>query len=190
MFTPDQLMAVEPAHFAAAIAATPDHELAEGMASEIRGQVLDEIFRRMEEHFDPKKSKKLDLVIHFEITGAPSGESDKYQVTIRDNTCSVSKEMTDKPKLGLTLDAVHFLKLATGNAVGMNLYIGGKLKVDGNIILATRLEGLFVIPEAAEAGAPSADAAPAEPTTAEAAPAVPTPAEPPIPAVQGAGEDV
>ncbi len=153
MFTPEQLTAVEPAQFAAAVAATPDHELAEGMAGAIRGQVLDEIFRRMEEHFDPSKSKKLDIAIHFNLTGAPDGGTDFYQVIVRDNTCAVGKENTEKPKLNLTLDAVEFLKLATGNANGMNLYIGGKLKVDGNIILATRLEGLFMIPEAAPAEA-------------------------------------
>lgn len=198
MFTPDQLVAVQPAQFAAAIAAAPDHELAEGMASAARGQVLDEIFRRMEEHFDPNKSKKLDLVIHFELTGAPNGEPDRYQVIIRDNTCKVGKETTEKPKLALKLDAVDFLKLATNNANGMNLYIGGKLKVDGNIILATRLEGLFAIPEAASADAQPQTPASAEeaqsptPASADAQPQTPVSAEaqPPIPAAQGAVEDV
>lgn len=147
MFTSEQLTAVDAAQFAATVTNTPDHELAEGMASDARGPILDEVFRRMEEHFDPKKSKKIDAVVIFELTGAPSGEPDRYQVIIRNNTCSTSKELTEKPTMTLTLDAVDLLKLATNNAVSMNLYIAGKLKVDGNLILATRLTGLFAIPE-------------------------------------------
>lgn len=159
MFTTEELMAVDPAEFAAAVARTPDHELAEGMASVVRTQVLDEVFRRMEAHFDPSKSKKLDIVIHFELTGRPDGQADRYQVTIRDNACKVSKEATDDPGLTLTLDAVDFLKLATNNANGMNLYIGGRLKVKGNLILATRLQGLFFLPDAATASASAGAAA-------------------------------
>lgn len=153
MFTPEQLTAVDAAQFAASVAATPDHELAEGMASAVRGQILDEVFRRMEEHFDPTKSKKVDAVVIFELTGDPSGEPDRYQVIIRDNTCSTSKELTEKPTMRLTLNAVDLLKLATNNAGSMNMYLAGRLKVDGNLILATRLTGLFAIPE----NAPSAD---------------------------------
>lgn len=153
MFAPDQLTAVDPAQFAAAIKATPDHQLAEGMAGDFRGQVLDEIFRRMQEHYDPKRSKKLDLVVHFELTGSPTGQSDLFQVVLRNDQCVAGREATEDPKLKLTLDAVDFLKLATRNAVGMNLYISGKLKIDGNLILATRLEGLFSIPDAAPVNA-------------------------------------
>jgi putative sterol carrier protein len=151
MFTPDELMAVDAAQFAVSVTNAPDHELAAGMASPVRGQILDEVFRRMEEHFDPQKSKKVDAVIVFELTGAPSGESDRYQVIIRNNECSTSKEHTEQATMTLTLDAVDFLKLATNNATGMNMYIAGKLKVDGNLILATRLTGLFALPETAPA---------------------------------------
>jgi putative sterol carrier protein len=151
MFTSDDLKAVDPAQFAAAVAATPDAALAEGMSGPIRSQVLDEIFNRMEEHFDPERSKDLDLVIHFALTGAADGGSDSYQVTIRDDACKVAKELTETPEITITLDAVDYLKLATDNAKAMDLYLNGKLKVDGNLIIATRLQGLYTLPKAATA---------------------------------------
>ncbi|MBI5309413.1 MAG: SCP2 sterol-binding domain-containing protein [Actinobacteria bacterium] len=179
MFTPEELMAVEPAAFATAVAAAPDHELAEGMATEFRVIVLDEVFRRMEAHFEPKRSKKLNIVIQFHLTGSHDGNVDVYQVIIRDDRCATGKELTEPAKLTLRLDAVDFLKLATNNEKGMDLYIKGRLKVDGNLILATRLQGLFLIPDADSAApAPPAttasaatDSAPAAGTPAPAAPA-------------------
>lgn len=167
MFTPDQLTAVNPAAFATAIASAPDHELAEGMASDLRVTVLDEVFRRMSAHFEPKKSKKLDLVIQFHLTGSQNGVNDVYQVVIRADQCIAGKEITEPPKLTLRLDAVDFLKLATNNEKGMDLYIKGRLKVDGNLILATRLQGLFMLPDAAEGEVPGA---PSQETGGAAAP--------------------
>lgn len=178
MFTPEELMAVEPAAFAATVAATPDHELAEGMATEFRTVILDEVFRRMEEHFDPKKSKKLDLVIHFHLEGAASGSLDSYQVIIQADKCTTSKDLDKKPKLALTLDGVDFLKLATNNLKGMDLYIKGRLKVDGNLILATRLQGLFLLPDADGA----ASAHPTAAATQTAPPATPPAPETAAPA--------
>lgn len=151
MFTADDLKAVDPAQFAAAVASTPDAALAEGMSGPIRVQVLDEIFGRMEEHFDPERSKDLDLVIHFELTGGADGAADAYQVVIRDDACRVGKELDETPEIKITLDAVDYLKLATNNAKAMDLYLSGKLKVDGNLILATRLQGLYTLPTADKA---------------------------------------
>ncbi len=147
----EKLGEVDAEDFAAAVAAVPDEQIAEGMQSEHRENILDEIFKRMEEHFDPTKSADVDLVIHFHITGRPDGGVDDYQVVIRDDTCKTSKELTDEMGLGLELDAVEFIKLVANLTNGMDLYIGGKLKIDGNMIVATRITGLFAMPEAGKA---------------------------------------
>lgn len=155
MSTPEfQPSAVDAAEFINSVAGTPEHELAEGMRSELRHQILDEIFTRMEEHFDPSKSAEVDAIIVFEITGqAEDDTSDKFQVIIKNDTCSTSRELTETQTMYLVLEAADFLRLIAGQTTGMDLYIGGKLKVDGNLLLATRLSGLFLIPEADESAA-------------------------------------
>jgi hypothetical protein len=60
--------AVDAAQFARSVATTPDAELAAGMRGELRGQILDEIFRRMEQHFRPDAAHAVDAVVHFHIT--------------------------------------------------------------------------------------------------------------------------
>lgn len=156
MSTPEfQLSAVDAAEFVKSVAGTPDHELAEGMRSEFRHQILDEIFKRMEEHFDPSKSADLNAVIDFEITGHADGDtSDEFQVVIRNDTCKTGREHTETQTMKLVLDGVDFLRLVANQTNGMDLYIAGKLKVDGNLMLATRLSGLFLIPEADDSAAP------------------------------------
>jgi putative sterol carrier protein len=152
MTTPEfDLGAVDAEQFAKAIAETPDEQLAEGLQSEMRGQMLDEIFSRMEVHFDPTKSQELEEVVHFVITGRADGGADEYQVVIRDDTCKTGKQLTEEPGLRLTLDGLEFLKIVAGLKTGMNLYLEGKLKIDGNMMRATRLAGLFAMPGDGEA---------------------------------------
>ena len=41
---------------------------------------------------------------------------------------------------------VDFLKLVTNNASGPGLFLRGRLKLDGDVMLASRLAGLFSVP--------------------------------------------
>lgn len=136
--------------FARAVAATPDEQLEAGMQTKLRGAILDEIVRRMQIEFMPDRADKLDAVIQFELTGRPDGGSDVYQIQIKDGTCTVGTGFTDAPDSRIVLDGVDFLKMATGVVSGIDLYIGGKLKFDGGMMMLTRLTRMFNIPSAVE----------------------------------------
>jgi putative sterol carrier protein len=138
---------VDVAHFARSIAQTPDDQLAEGMRSEFRAAILDEIFKRMEEHFDPSRAADVDAVIHWEITGGPDGAVDRYEVVIRNASCHASRAINESSRVKFTIDGVQFLKLVTGNASGPGLFVQGKLKVGGDLMFAARVAGLFAIPK-------------------------------------------
>ena len=139
---------IDAGQFARLVADLPDEQIAEIINSDLRDQILDEIIRRMEEHFDPEKSADVEEIVNFVITGETDDATATYQVIITNGTCATSKEITEKPGLVLTLDGVNFLKLAADAVPGMTLYLDGKLKIDGNMIKATRLTGLFAMPEA------------------------------------------
>jgi putative sterol carrier protein len=137
---------VDAAEFARSIAGTPDEQLAEGMRSELRPQILDEVFRRMADHIRPERARGSDAVIHWRITGRPDGGEDHYEVVVQDGSCTLSEEPVKEPRITFTLDGVDFLKLVTGNANGPVLFTTGKLKIQGDIMLAARVAGMFSIP--------------------------------------------
>ncbi len=135
---------------AAMVGQVSDEQLAEGMANpEGRQLVLGEIFRRMSEHAEPSRIEGVDAVVHFEITGAPDGGSDLYEAVIRDGKVEVSNEPQEQPKVKITTAPVPFLKLVTGQQSGPVLFMTGKLKLEGDVMFASRMASFFRIPTAA-----------------------------------------
>lgn len=141
--------------FAAAVASTTDENLAAGMQGPLRDVVLGEIINRMKTEFMPSRAKDLDAIIQFEITGRPDGGTDIYQVRIQNASCDVAKGagFDGAPASVIMVDAVDFLKMAVGVVSGIDLYIGGKLKWDGGMMMLTRLTRMFNIPSATPAQA-------------------------------------
>jgi putative sterol carrier protein len=134
---------------AAMVGGVPDEQLAEAMANpEGRRMVLDEIFRRMSEHAEPHQIDGVDAVVHFEITGAPDGGSDVYEAVIRGGRVEVSDEPKAEPRVKITTAPVAFLKLVTGQQSGPVMFMTGKLKLEGDVMFASRLTSFFRIPSA------------------------------------------
>ena len=137
------------AQLAAMVGQVSDEQLAEGMANpEGRRMVLDEVFRRMSEHAEPHQIEGVDAVVHFEITGTPDGGSDVYEAVIRDGKVEVSDEPREQPKVKIKTEPVSFLKLVTGQQSGPVLFMTGKLKLEGDVMFASRMTSFFRIPTA------------------------------------------
>ena len=146
----DGLDGADASQLAAMVGEVPDEQLAEGMANpEGRKLVLDEIFRRMSEHADPSRIEGIDAVVHFEITDAPGGGSDVYEAVIRDGKVEASNEPKEQPKVKITTAPVPFLKLVTGQQSGPVLFMTGKLKLEGDVMFASRMTSFFRIPTGA-----------------------------------------
>jgi putative sterol carrier protein len=134
---------------AAMVGQVPDEQLAEGMANpEGRRLILDEIFKRMSEHAEPQQIEGVDAVVHFEITDAPDGGSDVYETVIRNGRVEVSDEPSEQPKVKIKTAPVPFLKLVTGQQSGPVLFMTGKLKLEGDVMFASRMTSFFRIPTA------------------------------------------
>jgi putative sterol carrier protein len=134
---------------AAMVSQVTDEQLAEGMSSEARGQILDEIFRRMADHFDAAKAADVDAVIHWHILDRPDGGSDHYEVVIRKGECTVSEKPDQSPRTTLRIKGVDFLRLVTGGASGPELFMTGRLSIEGDMMFAAQVAGMFKIPQAA-----------------------------------------
>jgi putative sterol carrier protein len=132
---------------AAMVGQVPDEQLAEGMADpEGRAMILDEIFKRMAEHAEPQRIEGVDAVVHFTITDAPGGGADTYEAVIRDGKVTVNNPPAEQPKVTITTAPVSFLKLVTGQQSGPVMFMTGKLKLDGDVMFASRMTSFFRIP--------------------------------------------
>ena len=140
--------AIDPADAAKAVASATDEQLAEGMKSENRSLILDQIFERMGEHVKADAAKAVDAVVLWKITGRPDGGEDLYEVILKDGSATVNKESTQPPRVTFTLDGVDFLKLVTNNVQGPELFMTGKLKLEGDMMFAATMPALFTIPKA------------------------------------------
>ncbi|MET7747268.1 SCP2 sterol-binding domain-containing protein [Micromonospora sp. NPDC005367] len=147
-FDPANFANVGPKEFAQLVKSTPDDKLAQVMAGDLRGKVLGEVFNRMPSLFRADRAGSTNAVIHWTITGRPDGGSDTYEVVIENGTCTVPETPQHDPKLTLTMGPVEFLKIVSGGANPVMMFMTGKLKAKGDLGLAANIANLFDIPKA------------------------------------------
>jgi putative sterol carrier protein len=141
---------IPPDQFAALIAQASDDQIAEGMQVN-RALLLEEIFGRWPDQFDPARASGVNAVIEWQITN-PEGGEDRWQIEIRDGACSAVRDGGADPDVTFRVGPVDFVKLIAGAESGPKLFVFGKLKISGNLMLAARVQGFFRQPQA---GAPA-----------------------------------
>ncbi|WP_422737691.1 SCP2 sterol-binding domain-containing protein [Micromonospora sp. WMMD729] len=147
-FDPANFANVGPKEFAQLVKSTPDDKIAQVMSGDLRGKILGEVFGRMPSLFRADRAGSTNAVIHWIITGRPDGGSDTYEVVIADGKCEVNEAPQHDPKLSLTMGPVEFLKIVSGGANPVMMFMTGKLKAKGDLGLAANIANLFDIPKA------------------------------------------
>ena len=108
--------------------------------------VLEKVFAGMSESFSPEKAAGQQAVVQYEIT-APDG-SHEYAMRIADGRCEIDKGRAESPRVSLRIGLADFLRLITGAANGMQLFMTGKLKVSGDLFFAQTYQSWFDRPQA------------------------------------------
>ena len=139
---------LDPKQFAQLVKNAPDSQLADVMNSPQRKAILDTIFSRFPELFRADRAGSTNAIIHWNITGAPDGGVDSYELVIADGTCTLSPSPDQDPKLSITVGPVDFLKVVSGAGNPMMMFMTGKLKAKGDLGLAANIANLFDIPKA------------------------------------------
>ncbi|HEX6969420.1 MAG TPA: SCP2 sterol-binding domain-containing protein [Micromonosporaceae bacterium] len=147
-FDPSTFSSMDPKQFAQVVKSASDKQLAEIMQSDLRDKILGEVFRRMPSMFRPDRAGSTNAVIHWTITDRPDGGTDTYEIVIENGTCRLSEAPEQDPKLSLTLGPVEFLKVVSGSANPVMMFMTGKLKAKGDLALAANIANLFNIPKA------------------------------------------
>ncbi|MER5893993.1 SCP2 sterol-binding domain-containing protein [Streptomyces sp. NPDC001876] len=138
--------AVSPEEFARIIKGLSAEQLGEVMRGELRTRVLREVFGRMRQQFRPETAGGLKALIRWKITG----ETDEvYETSVADGRCTVSEGRSDgEPRTTLVLGDAAFLRLVSGNANPVTMFMTRKLKIAGDVGLASGLTRYFDIPKA------------------------------------------
>ncbi len=120
------------------------------MRSGFREVVLGEIFGRLPEFVNPRKAARVRLTIGFRLTGNPSGEVERYVVSVQHGTATVTAGESDVAERDATVtcEGHDFLKLATGHLNPVFGVLRGHLKVRGDQAKALQLSSVLDIPQA------------------------------------------
>jgi putative sterol carrier protein len=132
--------------FARTVAGSSDERLRSFVSGWRRRLVLGGIFRQMPRRLNRKAAKNVDAVVDWKIKGAKGDSVDHYQVKIKDGKCRVTRRPSEPPRATIELDAVDFLRLAAGVAEGPQLFMTGKLKIEGDLMWTANLASLFRVP--------------------------------------------
>ena len=144
---------VSPQQFASLVRQASDEQLAEGLAAN-RELILGEIFRRMPDSLDAERARSVDAVVEWEVLGDGGAPSDRWRVEIRGGRCTVEPGGAGDADVRYRIGALDFLKLVAGVADGPRLFMFGRLRIRGNLMLAARMPALFRIPGGREPAPP------------------------------------
>ncbi|MEV5613557.1 SCP2 sterol-binding domain-containing protein [Streptomyces sp. NPDC052225] len=123
------------------------NEIAEDAA--LRARVLKEVFGRMERQFKPDVAGSLEALIRWKVTAQGDSPEAVYETRISDGTCTVTEGRSDaEPRVTLIMGDADFLKLVSGNSSPVTMFMMRKVKIAGDVALASGLTRYFDIPKA------------------------------------------
>jgi putative sterol carrier protein len=141
--------ALDPVAVATALSEVDSRHLKKVMASGFRPVVLEEIFRRLPEFVNQRKAGTSRLDIGFRLLGNPTGEVERYHVSIDAGAATVSPgEEGQRRDATISCEGHDFLRLATGHLNPVAGVLKGTLKVKGDKAKALHLSSLIDFPKA------------------------------------------
>ena len=96
------------------------------------------VIQSMQAKFNAGAAAGLDLVFQFNIE-----DGENYHVIVKDGTCDVQKGDNANANVTLIMDTATFVGIMSGETDGMQAFMGGKLRTEGDMMLAMKLSELF-----------------------------------------------
>lgn len=101
-----------------------------------------EVIEALSLAFQADKAKGMDATFQFELTGEGGGT---WVAKIADGQCTVTEGGIDNPSATISMEAADYVAIAQGKLDMARAFMGGKIKVKGNMGLVMKLPDLFKI---------------------------------------------
>jgi putative sterol carrier protein len=98
-------------------------------------------FNTLEEHIDRSKTEGMDATFQFNISGDGGGQ---WYVVLEDGEPSVKDGTAENPNIVFNATAPDWLEIVTGKMSGQSAFLMGKLRLQGDMTLAMKLQDFLV----------------------------------------------
>lgn len=99
-----------------------------------------EFFSSIESKADTSKITGMTAIFQFNITGDGGGE---WYVKIANSQVNVTEGKAENPSIVLTASITDWMDIVAGKLNGQTAFLTGRLKIQGDMTLAMKLESLF-----------------------------------------------
>ncbi len=103
-------------------------------------QEINQMFTSMAENFDPSKAEGVNATIQFDLSGENGG---LYWLKIADGNAEAGQGQAENPNMTLKATAEDWVAVTKGELNPMQAFMSGKLKVQGDMSLALKLQSLL-----------------------------------------------
>lgn len=100
--------------------------------------VVAETLSKFQSKFNPAAAAGKNYIFQFNIT-----DEKTHCLTIQDGQCAVSEGVNDDANVTFVTDTATFVAMSTGELDGMQAFMSGKLRLEGDMMLAMKLNELF-----------------------------------------------
>ncbi|MFT5781641.1 MAG: putative sterol carrier protein [Pseudomonas sp.] len=99
-----------------------------------------DIAQTMQSKFNAAAAAGLDLVFGFNIE-----DGENFFLTVKDSTCEMSQGESPAANVTLIMSTETLAGISSGETDGMQAFMGGKLRAEGDMMLAMKLGELFPV---------------------------------------------
>lgn len=96
------------------------------------------IFEQMKDNFNADAAAGLDLVFQFDIE-----DDENYHLIVNDGTCDLVQGNHSDPNVTLIMSSATLNGIVSGETDGMQAFMAGQLRAEGDMMLAMKLGELF-----------------------------------------------
>lgn len=98
------------------------------------------MYETMAGRFNPSAATDLNAVFQYKLDDGVA-----FYAAVNEGACTVEGGEHDEPSVTLMMDSQTYEEVLSGETNGMQAFMSGRIKAEGDIMLAMRLEALFPI---------------------------------------------